>query len=66
MIKNNRWNTEDFVFEDEPIIKTRPRRNEGSSWGVLLRMIVLPALAFIFFAIFCVGLATILLYFGKN
>lgn len=66
MIKNPRWNTEDFIFEDEPIIKTRPRRNEGSSWGVFLRMLILPPLILLFFAIFCIGLATIFLYFGKN
>jgi len=61
MLKN-RWNTEDFVFEEEPIIKARPRRNESSSLGLFLRICLMA----IFFAIFSVGLATIFLYFGKN
>jgi hypothetical protein len=62
MIKQPRWNTDDFVFEDDPIIVPRPREKEPSSLGLFLRLMLTIPLAMIFLAIFCVGLATIFSY----
>lgn len=57
MIKHPRWNTEDFVFENEPIIKNVPKRKETFSLGTF----------FIFALIFYTFIATLLLmfYFSK-
>lgn len=62
MIKN-RWNTEDFVFDDP---RPRPQGKTASSWGLFVRLLFLIPLGLVIFFIFCVGLANVFMYLQQH